>query len=53
MKYLGAVGEKRRATLTQIETARIELREQRDQMRRRFPLACGETRHFGEQFAVP
>jgi hypothetical protein len=48
MEHFGAVREERRTTLTQVESPRIELREQRHEMRRGLPFAIGDACDFGE-----
>jgi hypothetical protein len=52
MKDLRAVREHRRAPLSEVEPARIELRQRGDQMRSRVPLTFGQTRHFSNQLAI-
>jgi hypothetical protein len=49
---LRAVGEKRRAALPEIEPARVQFRERRDQVSRRLTLVCNQPPDLHEQLVV-
>ena len=52
MQHPRAVGEERRAALTQIQAALVELREQCNQADRRVALACGRDLDLRKELEV-
>jgi hypothetical protein len=52
MQTLGAVREQRRVAFTKVQTACVELGKRRDQTRRRFTFAPGESLDFRKKLFV-
>ena len=52
MELLGAVGEEGRAAFAEIQLARVELHEQRDEMRSRVAFVLSGAAHLRKQIVI-
>jgi hypothetical protein len=52
VQHLRAVREERRAAFAEVQAPRVDLRQRRDELHRRLPLAAGESFDLREQFLI-